>query len=40
MKGLFKISVIENSVASDHRLFEYHIGLRHRMETFLKLYNQ
>ena len=40
MKRFFKISVIENSVDSDHRLFEYHIGLRHRMETFLKLHNQ
>lgn len=34
------ISVIENPVVSDHKLFDDHSGLRNRMETFLKRYNQ
>lgn len=33
-------SVKENPVASDHRLFDDHDGLRDRMATFLKLYNE
>ena len=31
---------IANPVASDHRLFNYHDGLRDRMEVFVKLYNE
>lgn len=33
-------NVKENSVASDHRLFGDHGGLRDRMETFLKIYSE
>lgn len=33
-------SVKENPVASDHRLFDDHGGLRDRMEIFLKIYNE
>ncbi|MDA9066194.1 hypothetical protein N9K26_00165 [Flavobacteriales bacterium] len=33
-------SVKENPVASNHRLFNDHDGLRDRMATFLKLYNE
>jgi hypothetical protein len=33
-------SVKENPVASDHRLFDDHSGLRDRMEVFLKIYNE
>ncbi len=33
-------SVKENPTASDHRLFDDHSGLRDRMETFLKIYNE
>lgn len=33
-------SVLDNPVASDHRLFDDHGGLRDRMEMFLKIYNE
>ena len=33
-------NVKENPVASDHRLFGDHGGLRDRMETFLKIYSE
>jgi len=39
-EGILARSVIENPVASDHRLFDDHSGLRDRMETFLKIYNE
>ena len=33
-------SFIENPTASDHRLFDYHDGLRNRMDIFVKLYSE
>ena len=39
-EGILANSVKENPVASDHRLFTDHSGLRDRMETFLKIYNE